>query len=145
MLFVRKVSFKPQVAKEHAEQKALFIWAGLQAKARPELGLMFAIPNGGHRHPAVAGQLKAEGVKPGVPDIFLAVARNGFHGLFVEMKRTKGGTLTDDQKVVIPQLKAQGFAVEVCKGWLEAKKVIEGYLDSKPEPIDWPAGHEVVG
>ena len=55
---------------EHHEQCALFAWLRLQW---PDLDrVSFAIPNGGHRHKAVAGKLKAEGVKAGVPDIFIA-------------------------------------------------------------------------
>ena len=82
---------------EHDEQAALFQWAELMAAQIPELRLMFAIPNGGHRHIGVARKLKAEGVKPGVPDIFLPVARNKFHGLFIEMKFGRG-RLTKEQK-----------------------------------------------
>ena len=67
---------------EHDEQVALFQWAGYQLGACPELALMFAIPNGGDRHPAVAGKLRDEGVKAGVPDIFLPVPRGKYHGMF---------------------------------------------------------------
>lgn len=75
---------------EHEEQKALIEWSAWMSNARPELSLMFAVPNGGDRHPAVAAKLKAEGVKAGVPDIFLPVPRNGYHGLFIELKELKG-------------------------------------------------------
>ena len=71
---------------EHDEQAALFEWATWHTSQCPELGLLFAIPNGGHRHPVVAARLKAEGVRAGVPDICLPVARKGYHGLFVELK-----------------------------------------------------------
>ena len=36
---------------------------------------MFRIPNGGSRHPAEAARLKAQGVKAGVPDLCIPVAR----------------------------------------------------------------------
>lgn len=52
---------------EANEQTALFHWAAFAAKhEHPELALMFAVPNGGHRHPVVAAKLKAQGVKAGV-------------------------------------------------------------------------------
>ncbi len=61
-------------------------WAALQTTTLPELALLFAVPNGGHRHPATGAKLKAEGVKPGVPDLWLPVPRNLFHGLVIELK-----------------------------------------------------------
>ena len=66
---------------EHAEQVALFKWAEFAAARWPELTLMHAIPNGGHRNKITAARLKAEGVRAGVPDICLPVARGGWHGL----------------------------------------------------------------
>ena len=69
-------------AKEHDEQVSLFQWAGIAVFKFPELNCMFAIPNGGLRNPVVARKLKAEGVKSGVSDIFLSVARGGYHNLY---------------------------------------------------------------
>ena len=63
---------------EHQEQVALFNWAKFFENKCKDLGMMYAIPNGGKRHIAVARKLKAEGVKAGVPDIFLAVPVEGF-------------------------------------------------------------------
>ena len=81
----------------------------------PELALIFAIPNGGKRHIATASRMKLEGVKPGVPDLFFPVARKGYHGLFIEMKRIKGGSLSKDQKQWKIDLRDQGYC------WFEAK------------------------
>ena len=72
---------------EHDEQVALFQWAELNEGAMPELALLFAVPNGGYRPMTTAAQLKAEGVKAGVPDVCLPVARGRFHGLWLELKR----------------------------------------------------------
>jgi hypothetical protein len=114
---------------EHDEQKALFTWAFNQRRKYPELSLMFAIPNGGHRHKATAAKLHAEGVKSGVPDICLPVARKDHHGLFIEMKRTKGGVVAPIQKAWLGQLQKQGYSVAVCKGWVQAKDVLVEYLE----------------
>lgn len=113
---------------EHQEQCALFHWATLNSSRLPELASMFAIPNGGHRHKAVASKMKAEGVKAGVPDIFLPVARGGFHGLFIEMKFGKN-KLTKNQSLWKGKLVAQYYAFSTCWGWLEAYSVIENYLE----------------
>lgn len=115
---------------EHAHQTALFCWAALAATQHPELRLMFAIPNGGERNKIVAANLKAEGVKSSVPDIFLPVARAGRHGLFIELKKN-GGRATPDQLKMIEALRAQGFGALVCVGWTYARDVILQYLTSQ--------------
>lgn len=93
--------------------------------------LLFAIPNGGERNVIVASRLKAEGVRSGVPDLFLACSHNGYNGLFIEMKKTKGGRVSDNQKSFIELLKERGYAITVCHGWAEARSAIESYLAEK--------------
>ena len=111
---------------EHEEQCALFEWADC---CLPKVSaLLFAIPMGGHRHIAVAAKLKAEGVKAGVPDIFFALPRNGKHGLFIEMKRIKGGSVRREQKAMIDRLQAAGYQVEICKGFDAARNVLVNYM-----------------
>lgn len=74
-------------SKESIEQTYLFNWSKGMEHFYPELFFMHHIPNGGKRDKVTAKKrLKAEGVKPGVPDVFLPVARKGFHGLYIEMK-----------------------------------------------------------
>lgn len=113
---------------EHQEQCALFEWAAWTAKRIPELHLMHAIPNGGKRDIRTAAMLKAEGVKPGVPDIFLPVSRGGKHGLYIELKRRKGGTVSKAQEAWIRALSAQGYMCAVCHGAEAAKDEILGYM-----------------
>ena len=90
--------------------------------------LLFAIPNGGQRNIVTAAQLKAEGVRAGIPDLFLAVPRHEAHGLFVEMKKAKGGRVSEKQSAVMEMLAEQGYTWAVCHGWTEAKRAIESYL-----------------
>lgn len=116
------------VPSEHEEQVALFRWAALASGAHPELRLLYAIPNGGHRHKAVAAKLYAEGVKAGVPDTCLPVARGRFHGLYIEMKRRRAGVLSPAQRQWVADLSAAGYRAECCNGWDEARGVIEDYL-----------------
>ena len=122
---------------EHAHQVALFMWASSpDVKARfPKLALMFAIPNGGERNKIVATRLKAEGVKSGVPDVCLPVARHGVHGLFIEMKRPKSegmakGRASDTQSEWVTKLRAEGYGACVCEGWDKARDVIISYLSA---------------
>lgn len=121
-------------AEEHDEQVALMYWWSLthQLYGVPER-LLFAIPNGGQRNLIVAKKLKAEGVRAGVPDLFLAVPRGRFHGMFVEMKKQKGGRLQDSQCIMLETLAAQGYHATVCHGWAEARKAIEEYLKGDME------------
>lgn len=119
---------KPSVCPEESqEQKALFKWWRVYSRHAPHL-VMYHIPNGGRRDKITGARLKAEGVVAGVPDVFLASPRQGFHGLYIEMKRRKGGSLESSQKDIIARLRQAGYRVEVCKGWLEAREVVENYL-----------------
>lgn len=77
---------------EHDEQKALIGWARKQSGLYPALGWLYATPNGAQygrdRKLAMiqAQKLKAEGLLPGVPDLFLPFPARGYHGFFIEMK-----------------------------------------------------------
>lgn len=115
---------------EGEEQATLFNWARMQSWKWPELELMYHIPNGGKRSKSEAARFKAEGVKSGVPDIFLPVARGGYHGLYIELKRLRGNSATENQNAWIERLRAQGYRAEVCKGWEAARKVITEYMES---------------
>lgn len=116
------------VASESVEQICLFRWAMCEEGKYPELALMYHIPNGGKRNITTAKRLKAEGVKAGVPDIHLPVARHGFHGLYIELKKMKGNSTTENQDHWLEALNAQGYYAVVCKGWVEASKTILDYL-----------------
>jgi hypothetical protein len=115
---------------EHTEQVNLMQWWQLACRGFgiPE-SLLFAIPNGGQRNVIVASKLKAEGVRAGVPDLFLAFPYRSYDGLFIEMKKPKGGRVSGKQKTTLEQLAEVGYKTAVCNGWLEAKAVIEEYLE----------------
>jgi hypothetical protein len=112
---------------EHDNQVALFEWAEKQSQTIPELGLMFAIPNGGKRHINVAKAMKQEGVKKGVPDIFLAFPHKGMAGFFIELK-SKKGRVSPEQKNWIKKLNEAGYRVDVHYSWESAKDAILEYL-----------------
>ena len=113
---------------EHQEQVALIEWARLRRATIPELGMLFSIANGSDRHPAVGAKLKKEGVAKGVPDLCLPVPRGGYHGLYVELKRQRGGRVSPEQKAWIESLNSQGYRATVCYGATDAIKVIESYM-----------------
>ena len=115
---------------EHQEQSMLITWARTTESHWPELALLHAIPNGGWRHKATAGRLKAEGLKAGVPDLCLPVARHPFHGLYLEMK-SKKGRVRQSQRWWLDQLNAQGYRAVVCRGFASAVDVITEYLGAE--------------
>ncbi len=89
--------------------------------------LIFAIPNGGKRSKAAAAKLRAEGVVAGVPDLCVPA-----WGLWVEMKRSKGGRLSPDQAGVKRYLETNcGGAVLVCKGAADAMRQVMEFLDQQ--------------
>ena len=70
-----------------------------------------------------------EGMKAGVPDIFLPVPKGENHGLFIEMKRRKYGKLSKEQADWMEKLSGKGYACAVCFGWQAAAETIEAYLN----------------
>ena len=91
--------------------------------------MLYHIPNEGKRSRATGARLVAEGLKRGVPDICLPVARGGCHGLYIELKRERSGRPTAEQTEWMDALMRQGYAVSLCHGWERAAGVIEEYLE----------------
>lgn len=121
---------KAHVPTETVEQQWLFQWARAEAGKHPELALMYHIPNEGKRSRTGGQRAVAEGLKSGVPDICLPVARGGAHGLYIEMKRQQGSYATKKQREWIEALREQGYRAEVCRGFDEASELILAYLRS---------------
>lgn len=95
----------------------------------PELRLFFAVPNGGKRGFKAAKDVKAEGVRRGVPDYLFPVPRGGFNGLAIELKTDTGRT-SPEQRQWLADLRAHGWHAEVCRGWEQAWAVLRDYLAS---------------
>jgi len=112
---------------EHAEQKAFFHWTELLEKQYPALGRFFAVPNGGHRHKAVAGKLKVEGVRAGIPDVFHLTSAFPYRGLVLEFKVGRNKP-TSEQEDWFTYLRAQGFHVAVPRSWVEAALITIEYF-----------------
>lgn len=104
-----------KIPTEHQEQVNFVNWIEYNHPKHK----VFAIPNGEKRHMSVAKRLKAEGVKPGVPDLFIPSLF-----LFIEMKRIKGSSTSKEQKEWIRYLIDSGYKAVICKGCDEAKKAV---------------------
>ncbi|MGL5474235.1 MAG: VRR-NUC domain-containing protein [Citrobacter braakii] len=126
---------------EHEEQAQLIRHCKEHEAQYPELALIHAVPNGGARHPAVAAKLKAEGVKAGVPDLFLPVSRGNSLGLYIELKAS-GGKVSEEQWIMLGALARQGYTCIVAYGWEKAWAEIESYLKSGTVLIQICSGRE---
>jgi hypothetical protein len=122
----RRAVRKPRQV-EHYEQCALFQWVDMNRERHPDLQQLFAIPNGGHRHIAVGVSLKAEGVMPGVFDLFLPLARGRHFGIWLELKQANG-RLSDAQKEFKAMVEKNGYCASVCHGWESAASELVRYL-----------------
>jgi len=121
--------------KEHDVQVQLFDWMAYH----PKLKNAFAIPNANaaiSRLPqrqqfALNRYMKSEGRRAGVPDIMIPCPAGAYHGIFVELKREKGGVLSKEQKEWIQKLNDAGYYAVVARGLDDAKEKIETYLLGK--------------
>jgi hypothetical protein len=112
---------------EHDQQCSIFRFAELMEKQYPELEWLRGSMNGVRLTIGQAVKAKRAGMKKGYPDISLDVARGGYNGLRIELKK-KTGTVSPEQKKWILWLSEQGYFAIVCRGEDEAKQVLINYL-----------------
>lgn len=118
---------------EHAEQCEVITWCKNMSSRWPEYSFIFAVPNGQSKDYKAASYFKAEGLKAGVPDLCWPLPTEHHHGLFIEMKRRHGGTVSQEQNKWLVWLRGQGYRVEVCKGSTEAIRVLSEYWEEYQE------------
>lgn len=107
--------------------QAVFSWRDYVIGRYPELDMLFHVANEGVRSKAQGAKLVAVGLTRGIPDIFLDVARGGFHGARFELK-VPGGKVSSSQVRRIERYTDEGYFARVCWGAEEAIKSIEHYL-----------------
>ena len=115
---------------EHDEQAALIQWAEtiVVTGRAPQLACLFAIPNGAQTKNYLMGnKLVEEGLKKGIPDLFLAYPNSESHGLFVEMKFGKNKP-SKEQAEWEDRLTASGYKCVTCWSWIDAARLILTYL-----------------
>lgn len=88
---------------------------------------VYHIPNEGKRSFAAGATLRRAGLKSGVPDLCIPVARGGRHGLYIELKVGRNKP-TAAQLDWLRLLAGEGYAVAVCYGAEQAIKAIETYV-----------------
>lgn len=115
--------------KEHAETAAVVSWWRRQY---PKLAKhLIGLPNAGKRSSQVAAMLKAEGMIPGASDLFLAIPKWGYHGMWIEMKRKDGvpSDVSENQSSFQADMRSVGYIAEVCFGAEQAIAMIKHYLE----------------
>ncbi len=128
------------VATEHAEQVAVMQWWERYARTKGiDSRLLFAIPNAqkfmskARNIHAAYSHAVAEGLREGVPDLFLAVPMlyqdRATCGLFLEMKRMRESKVSAEQKDMHEMLRRKGYFVQICYGAPDALLIIQDYLD----------------
>ena len=116
---------RKQGNEESKLQQSIVKWFRLQY---PEYKMLLtAIPNGGNRNAITGAILKREGVVAGYPDLLLAVPKNGYHALFIEVKYGDN-QLSPKQKTIIAELREQVYAVRTVWNLEQAQTGIKGYL-----------------
>jgi len=93
----------------------------------------YAIPNGGRRDLREAVKFKRMGTIPGVPDICIPIPSGSYHGLYIELKRTHGGRLSQAQSEWLDFLSKKGYYAIVAAGFDQARDAITYYFSlTKP-------------
>lgn len=113
---------------EANEQRRLMEIAGYYAHRYPELSLLYHVPNEGKRSKITGSILKSQGLKAGVPDLCLPVARGVYHGLYIELKYGKN-KLSDNQKQWLTLLGDQRYFAVACWGGDQAFQTLLNYLN----------------
>jgi len=89
--------------------------------------LLMAFPLQGARTARNGARMKAEGLRAGTPDMFAAVARGGYHGLWIELKKD-GGKVSPEQRAALIAFREQGYQAFLCIGYKQAECAITDYL-----------------
>ena len=129
-----KPARKKSIDREGQEQAALL--SEIELRYPQVFELIYHVPNGGHRHKLVAMKLKQQGVKAGIPDLVLPMARGGFFGLYIEFKATVDpAAVSASQAACIRRLNEQGYLAVVCRGHFDAMEQVRAYLRLAPTVV----------
>lgn len=118
--------------REKHHQRALVLWARIQAKENPKLWMLKYLHGDGagdYRTVKVAREMVAQGAVKGYPDLTLLYPARGFHGLTIELK-IEGGKESSEQKEWKAYLNSVGYLSVKLVGWESARDKILWYLEA---------------
>jgi len=108
---------------EESIQRLVIQWVRIHPDIK---NLVIHFANEGKRSPRCGKALKDIGLRPGVADLFIPMAKHGFHGLWIELKTLKG-ILSPVQKSFLEDMEQQGYCTHVCRSVDDTIKMIEWY------------------
>ncbi len=120
---------------EEFEQEMIFIWIRKNQIQYPKLQLAYSTLNGVRLSPRLRAKMKRQGNRRGVPDIVLPVKSHDqkYSGLYLELKRCQGGSVSKEQRDYISKLQEEGYMAAVAKGHMAAIEVVKNYLGETDE------------
>lgn len=120
---------------ESWEQEQVFIWIRANQIKYPKLQLAYATLNGVRLSPLVMAKAKGQGNRKGVSDIVLPArsADRRHSGLYLELKRYKGGKLSKEQEAFLLGVMAEGYKAVIARGHREAINELKQYLGINQE------------
>lgn len=86
-------------------------------------------PNGGKRNLVEAKKFRAMGTRAGYPDLTIDIAKGGYNGMKLELKRSRRETTTRNQEAELARLKEEGYYTVACCGYDESIAEIEKYMN----------------
>lgn len=100
-------------------------------KGRELADYIVHVANGGKRSKRVGAALKHNGVKRGYPDLVIDIAKGGFNGMRIELKK-EGGSVSDEQVERMAMLVDEGYLAIVTTGFEETMDAILNYINTWP-------------
>jgi hypothetical protein len=123
---------------EREESMSIMAWARIMFETgqEPRLALLRCGFEGLRLSMGLRMQVKKQSISTGWPDFFLSVpsfihAEHDYYGLYIELKRIKGGIVSTEQRMMHDELIAQGYCVKVCRGAQHAINEIKRYLGTE--------------
>lgn len=120
---------------ESREQQIIFEWASWQKNKYPGIEAMYHIANEGKRSASSGSRLKREGLKSGVSDICVPVAKCGYNNLYIELKSGKNKA-TKEQLDFISLINKYGGKALVVYEADNAIEVIKAYFEGRIDKLN---------
>ena len=120
---------------ESREQQTIFEWAYWNKNKYPGIETMYHIVNEGKRSAYNGRRLKKEGMKRGVSDICLPIAKCGYNNLYIELKHGSNKA-TDEQLEFINLINSYGGKALVVYEADNAIEVIKAYFENRIDKLE---------